>query len=122
MEFSQVLIIHTVGPRSYIIRCNYCQGQGKEPAKIEIKENEWIILDWARRVSELQCPICEGKGALRIECDDVIVPDAYCQATGHGPQLPSLVHALGKYSTLDKCSFCQGLGVRSITGQVRLIK
>lgn len=85
-----------LGNNQYVVRCGFCQGEGKYRDS---------ILN-----TTTACKICDGKGVLKVHSDDVLLVDAVCQGSGR----------LTPHS-FSACDLCQGLGVRALTGNVRVI-
>jgi DnaJ-class molecular chaperone len=103
--FNKAEIIESLGD-SYVINCGFCGGHGFVPDCMD----DWKITAW----SGSQCPVCDGKGVLRVESPDIPVYHLSCRGTGHlGEDEPDL---------LQKCTTCHGVGVMSLSGQLKVIK
>ncbi|MBN1262361.1 MAG: hypothetical protein JXB35_16900 [Anaerolineae bacterium] len=102
-------ILEALGNNVYRVRCAFCGGRGLKPYKMK----GWEIETYH---NQEVCPICDGKGVLKLQADDLLIPDARCQGTGHEPYNAQQVYH-------DRaCETCQGLGVRSLTGDVRVLR
>jgi DnaJ-class molecular chaperone len=109
MEFTQVTIIQTISPTSFMIRCNFCEGRGVKPNKMDY--SRWKVTDWYEGSA---CSICNGKGVLRVDSPDIPVYDGVCHGTGHGLTYNSTAGL--------RCDKCGGVGVRSLTGELKVLK
>jgi DnaJ-class molecular chaperone len=109
MEFVRVAIIQTISPNSFMIRCNFCEGRGVQPGGMDY--SNWKITRWSEGSA---CPTCDGKGVLRVESPDIPVYDGICHGTGH--RQTSSSNAYGR------CEKCNGIGVRSLTGVLKVLK
>jgi DnaJ-class molecular chaperone len=123
-----VSIIKTFGPNTYLIPCVYCWETGRRPlflkegtAYIVGIEAEWQVADWHNEA----CPICDGKAALKIESPDVVLVDMFCEGTGHNVSIQQGEEQKTEewYEAIadSVCPKCKGLGVRSATGEIKLL-
>lgn len=90
----------------YAVTCGYCQGKGRVPART----SEWKVIEY----SSLVCNTCKGQGTLRVETSDAIVVHGACRGTG-------LEYANNSGPTADRCRGCNGLGVCSLSGGLKII-
>lgn len=106
-----VVIVQTVGQNDFVIQCGYCRGRGLKPRQ--------VVNYQIKSYSSETCDICNGKGVLRVQVSDVLVPDARCQATGL-----EKADCAGDYDwrVPSKCVTCQGVGARSLSGTLKLVK
>jgi len=123
METVRVTIIEKLGPDSYIIPCAYCEGKGREPgdmgADVPNKKGYFYpsrVYSWY--VSS--CPICDGKGVLRIKTQDIPIKDARCEGTGKDPSCWRQYES--HHPSARKCTTCNGIGARSLTGKLEVLK
>jgi hypothetical protein len=105
-KYKITIVMEIVEARLYIIQCNYCEGSGKRPYII----TDWKIMEWGGMV----CSICNGRGVIKVQVDDFLIPDAYCEGSGKGKP-----KARARY--INVCKECKGLGVRSVTGNIKII-
>jgi len=106
-----VVIVQTVDKNDFVIQCGYCRGRGLKPKE--------VVNYQIKSYTSYTCDICNGKGVLRVQVTDILVPDARCQATGL-----ERADNPGSYSSdyPVKCSTCQGVGARSLSGTLKLVK
>lgn len=87
------------------IPCRYCDGGGREPRLIDIE---------TRAVTEFyqtkECPVCSGRGMLRVSFPDTPTNCGPCRGTGRIPFSGSIVS--------QQCYTCRGIGLLSLTGSV----
>jgi hypothetical protein len=110
VEFVQV-----IDGQSFVIRCRFCDASGRKPFNID--KNDRSIIDFY----PTSCPICEGKGMIRLKSPDIPCNCGPCQGTGREPRprhdhLPSS----DKYQQFGakECGICKGYGILSVTGHV----
>lgn len=102
----KVVIIQTISPTDYVIQCGWCRGRGLNPYKTQ----NYQITDYRSDT----CDICNGKGVLRVQVTDILIPDARCQGTG--------LYSANNSSYPGKCSTCGGIGARSLSGTLKVVK
>ena len=132
MKDVYVKIIQKLGPTSFVIKCAFCDGKGRRPETMARLGNmgKWVIAQWNQSEA---CPVCDGKGSLRVESDDLLIVDSRCFGTGHEPDEftwdPVFVekgfqnkdYYLSR-SAVRLCDTCSGVGARSLTGSLKVIK
>ena len=112
--FDPHAVIQNIGPNQYIVRCGYCDLTGRQPATMEPDEGG-SYLKFGTWTND-PCPICDGKGRLKVETDDIPIVDRRCKGTGHQPT----TSPRSADNNLP-CSTCQGLGVRALAGTMTIL-
>ena len=108
VEITKVQIIETVAEHTYVVGCSYCKGRGLAVLSM----HKWEISSYQAQDS---CPVCRGKGVLKIKSDDILVQDSRCCGTGHQP-------ASNFTTSPDQiCDTCDGLGAQSLSGKCKLL-
>lgn len=80
------------------VPCRHCDGEGRSPSETD-KESLKVI-----KFGDYPCPVCNGRGILRLKFPDTPTNCGPCRGTGRT-----------KYG---KCSHCRGYGMLSLTGSV----
>lgn len=101
-----ITIIQTLSEQDFVIQCGYCRGRGRKPNRTD----QWQIKDYTGDT----CDICNGKGALRVRVVDVLIPDGRCQGTG--------LNQASDTNPVYKCPTCGGIGARSLSGELKIVK
>jgi DnaJ-class molecular chaperone len=113
LRLSQAYLVaglpRTLADGTYLVACGLCQGRGLLP----YHTRDWQILDYW---DDTACHLCRGKGLLRVQVVDLPIPDARCQ--GSGLARPTANCTGGRD---ERCPTCYGSGVRSLTGEVKLL-
>lgn len=104
----EVVVVKELDKVSFVIQCAYCRGRGLQPHKT----NNWRIKEY---LEYSECSMCKGKGALKVQVSDIIIPCARCQGTG-------LRTGTESDSTIQTCETCRGVGACSLTGELKIIK
>lgn len=121
MQYSsvEIVIIQQIAPKSYAIRCPRCQGNGKRPLGGEQNKAGLIsVTAWTA-----VCPICTGKGAIRVVTDDVPIPCAICKGQGFKAEKTSRFSQLrSSYYLYYDCDSCHGVGAQSLSGNLTVVK
>lgn len=101
-----VVIIQTFDKMNYVIQCGFCRGRGRKPKIIR----SWQITEYTGET----CDVCNGKGALRVQVNDFLIPDGKCQGTG--------LDRPDDTAPVYKCQTCAGVGARSLSGELKIIR
>jgi DnaJ-class molecular chaperone len=109
MEIVKVEILQVIERNNYIIQCGYCKGRGLKTFRMDGYEIDSYY-------DEKKCPVCGGKGILKIYSDDILIVDSYCKGTGHQPFSDS--------NAYDEkiCNNCEGSGVQSLSGKCKIVR
>ena len=66
--------VQQIGLNSYVVKCAFCEGRGLEPVDIRRDpERDDLLLKVTRWSDISPCRVCDGRGLLRIESDDLLV-------------------------------------------------
>jgi len=103
---TRVTFIQVIGNKSFVISCRYCDGNGRQPGQML---GDGKVVNWRDRA----CEVCSGKGMLRVESDDIPTNCGPC--FGHGRRRGSNFGA-------EKCRTCSGVGVLSVTGDIKVLR
>lgn len=79
MEYTrttQVTFIQVIDNKSFVIKCRGCEGIGRRMRRVF--QDTWQGAEWESEA----CPICQGKGALRLESDDIPTNCGPCHGIG----------------------------------------
>lgn len=120
MSYTEVTFIQIIDNRSFVLKCRYCGGRGMNVESILALGRE--IAYWN---DDNPCPICKGKTALRLISDDI--PMACGQCTGTGRDRAIYMRAATEEDRMrvipvKKCGLCDGLGVLSLTGAIKILR
>jgi hypothetical protein len=98
-------VVAQLSSHVYAITCGYCRGEGRNP----LATSDWKVIEYSTGV----CDICKGKGTLRVETSDAIIIHGACRGTG-------LYQDSARYNP-GFCPGCHGLGVCSLSGELKII-
>jgi DnaJ-class molecular chaperone len=122
-----VEFIQVIGGQSFVIRCRYCDGTGRQPRKIDI--DDLSIKSFASDPST--CPVCQAKGMLRLSSPDVPCNCGTCRGTGRmsgtfgsdpSPHISMDDWFKQNRDSAKPCYRCEGYGILSLTGSVSRVR
>lgn len=100
---TDVEFIQVIDGQSFVVRCRYCGGTGRDPTGIANDLSVTLFLD-------RPCDRCQGKGMLRLASPDIPINCGPCHGTGRSAGSP------------HHCSSCTGFGVVSLTGTIERVQ
>ena len=103
----EIAIFQVITPTTFVLACNYCARTGKRPHTVAA----WKVTQWY----EQACHVCKGKGVIKVQVEDYLIPDARCEASGKA-------RPNAKTRDVKRCGSCNGLGVRSVTGVATVLE
>lgn len=133
MEF-KVIDAKSIGQNAFVIKCAFCEGSAFQPIDMERTEPDKLFLKVKSWSSTEPCKICDGKGILRVESNDLLVACPICRNSGHDPKVGDTIgstfktlrsnHSHEKTVELSgkPCPKCAGIGARSLSGVIKVIR
>jgi DnaJ-class molecular chaperone len=104
MEMEEILPIKEIENGKFILRCNYCDGTGKE------------FDDMCDKIAQ-PCKVCNGKGIVLVDIDGILpfVKCKCCEGSGKGYDEDEDIECA-------ICEGCKGLGVQLLSGDIIIHK
>lgn len=133
MEF-KAIDAKQIGQNAFVIRCAFCEGRAFQPIDMERTGPDNLFLKVNSWSSTEPCKICDGKGILRVESNDLMVACPICRSSGHDPTVGANLNSkiyktIGQSSNYDSkkesgkpCPKCAGIGARSLSGVIKVIR
>jgi DnaJ-class molecular chaperone len=103
-----VIVVRELGGNDFVVRCGYCAGEGRMP----LETKEWKVVRFDSNSGS--CDVCDGRGVVRVTVADVVISDAGCR--GSGLAIPNDTFQV------SKCSKCNGVGARSLSGALKIMR
>ena len=103
VEILETLKKDFVGDRDqYVLRCAFCGGSGHSMMWIRNQQGQEGFISTGD-----MCPVCNGRGLVKVWSYEVILVHTYCQGTGRNQKNKS-----------QQCPGCSGYGMVGLTGRL----